>query len=205
MNPGFYDQDYYERGLETGKSAYQNYRWIPELTIPLAMTIVDYLGINRGDSVLDFGCGKGYLVKALRLLYRDAWGVDCSSYALSTADANLARHLSPNIDTKRYFDFVIAKDVFEHIETEELSRILLNLRFGKMLVVVPLGDYGKYEALYNNLDPSHVICENKDWWFGFFYTLGFHVLSACYRVDGIKDSYYDQYPKAHGFFVLEEK
>ncbi len=48
----FYDRDYYERGLASGKSNYDNYRWIPELTFPMAMTIIDVLGIRRGDRVL---------------------------------------------------------------------------------------------------------------------------------------------------------
>lgn len=69
-----YDREYFEYGVETGKSNYQNYRWIPELTIPMAMTIIDLLGIKPNESVLDYGCAKGYLVKALRMLHRNAWG-----------------------------------------------------------------------------------------------------------------------------------
>ena len=47
MNSSFYDREYYEEGLESGKSAYQQYRWVPELTIPLAMTLIDYLQIKK--------------------------------------------------------------------------------------------------------------------------------------------------------------
>ena len=71
-----YNESYFERGLESGLSLYQNYRWIPELTIPMAMTIIDFLGIKRHQTILDFGCAKGFLVKAFRLLYRSAYGVD---------------------------------------------------------------------------------------------------------------------------------
>ena len=34
-----YDKDYYENGVAKGISGYENYRWIPELTYPMAYTI----------------------------------------------------------------------------------------------------------------------------------------------------------------------
>ena len=81
-----YDADYFERGIETGKSRYQSYRWMPEATTAMAMAIIDELGIKPFDRVLDFGCAKGYLVRALRILHRQAWGVDISEYAISKVD-----------------------------------------------------------------------------------------------------------------------
>ena len=85
-----YDEDYFENGIKTGKSCYENYRWLPELTIPMAMTIIDLLKIQRFETVLDFGCAKGYLVKAFKLLYRNAFGVDASPYAIANCDSEVA-------------------------------------------------------------------------------------------------------------------
>ena len=65
-----YDKDYYECGIESGKSLYNNYRWMPELTIPFCSRIVEHLKISTEQKVLDFGCAKGYSVKAMRLLGR---------------------------------------------------------------------------------------------------------------------------------------
>ena len=71
-----YDEDYFERGIESGKSLYTNYRWIPELTIPMCSFLNEQLGIGQSENVLDFGCAKGFIVKAMRLLGRNAYGVD---------------------------------------------------------------------------------------------------------------------------------
>ena len=80
-----YDEDYFERGVETGKSLYSNYRWIPELTIPICAELIMQLKIGPEDTILDFGCAKGFIVKALRLLHREAYGVDISEYAIKQA------------------------------------------------------------------------------------------------------------------------
>jgi len=207
----FYDQDYFERGIETDKSCYQNYRWIPELTIPMAMTIIDYLDIKAGQRILDFGCAKGYLVKAFRWLRREAWGVDISSYALCNCDFEVKDFcMTPKNylnRTKNCVDIVIAKDVFEHILLSDLSNIINDLiAIGDLIfAVIPLGDSGLYRAPANNLDQSHITCLNEKEWKSFFRNCNLRVENFTFRVDGIKDSYYDRYPTAHGFFTLKRR
>lgn len=204
----FYDRDYYERGPASGKSNYDNYRWIPELTFPMAMTIIDVLGIRRGDRVLDYGCAKGFLVKAMRLLYREAWGLDISNYALENADPEIKKYCfhPAKIDNgfPKSFDFIVAKDVLEHIHMGELPGTLLLLRHRAptMFVLVPLGENGVYRAHANNLDKSHAVCENEFWWSRLFETCGWDVKSIQFKIPGIKEAYDDQ-PGSHGFFVLD--
>lgn len=207
MNGDFYNQDYFERGLETGKSCYQNYRWMPELTIPMAMAIVDHLLLLKEHSILDFGCAKGYLVKALRLLNRKAWGVDISRYAISQVPSDVACYCKLievcGNDFPKHFDWCIAKDVFEHIDEGILDNVLTNIPARKMFAVIPLGDERGYFAKANNLDCSHVLCKDAEWWIHRFYDNKWFCSSWSYRVEGIKDSYKDQ-ERAHGFFTLEK-
>lgn len=77
-----FNEDYFERGVETGVSAYKNYRWLPHYSLPAANSIKKIYG---EVTFLDFGCAKGYLVKALRLLGLDAYGYDVSKYAVENA------------------------------------------------------------------------------------------------------------------------
>ena len=60
-----YDADYFLRGKETGKSLYENYRWLPDLTTPMVCSIISHLGIRSGDTILDFGCA------ALNVVYEN--------------------------------------------------------------------------------------------------------------------------------------
>lgn len=206
VEQSFFGEDYFQRGIETGKSCYQNYRWIPELTIPMAMTFVDFLDIGRKDQVLDFGCSRGYLVKALRWLNRQAWGEDISEYAIANADDEVKQFVSLSKNaTERDYSLTIAKDVFEHIEPDNLSVILHRFNSKHLFAVVPLGDNGKYRAEANNCDKSHVVCEDEGWWTEFLFQNGWILKDFRFRLDGCKDSYYVENPKAHGFFLLRRK
>jgi len=201
MGSESFDADYFERGIITKKSCYENYRWIPELTIPMAMTIVDYLRIKRTDTVLDYGCAKGFLIKALRWLNRDAWGYDISEYAIKNSDPEIRNYVSTEMWDDE-FSFCIAKDVFEHINEDTLARVIEGLlkNIQVMFVVVPLGENGRYRAENNNMDHTHVICENEDWWLTFLKRFRRDV-SCRLRIPGIKDSY-KNIRMSHGFFTL---
>jgi len=205
--PKMFNADYFERGLETGLSCYQNYRWMPELTVPMAMTLIDHLHIPRGAKILDFGCAKGYLVKALRLLYRDAWGLDVSSYAIHNCDPAVGDYCV--IPRKKHrlpfpFDFCVAKDVLEHINEDELENQVRSIVAETIFAVIPLGENESYRAPVNDLDVTHVICKPEEWWIGLFNKCGRRVVDFNFRIEGIKDSYYDNHPNAHGFFTLQD-
>lgn len=205
----FFDHDYYESGIETGKSNYQNYRWIPELTIPMAMTIVDHLEIKPEQTILDWGCAKGYLVKAFRWLNRKAWGVDISRYAIGQCDpevqevCNRIDYIFDLSDLSNFpvkFDFCIAKDVFEHMQKHILEETLNNLTVSKLFVIVPFGKNGKYFSPPNNMDKSHLICEDLTWWLKFFTDNKWNITEFVTHLKGIKD----HHPlHSHGFFTME--
>jgi len=209
-----YDKDYFERGPETGKSTYKNYTWMPEFTIPMAMTIIDYLSIERGAKVLDYGCAKGYLVKAFRMLYRDAWGVDVSKYAIDNIDMGSKPYCFQKINNLLLgsgvhkfpgsFDFCVAKDVFEHIPEPDLKSTLEWINSKYLFVIVPLGNGKKYNAPLNDLDTTHIHKWSLDTWEEFIAGEGWDCLNKKFKVDGIKESYYDTYPRGHGFLTFKK-
>jgi len=185
----------------------------------MAMTMIDLLGIKRGQTVLDYGCAFGFLVKALRLLGRDAWGVDISLYASNNTDPMVSDHcflkrrnylhtenkswIIKRSDTFFHSDFCIAKDVFEHIPYSEIVEVFEWINADMMFAIIPLGENDKYRAPANNLDVTHKICRDETWWINFMEENGWKLQDFTFKVQGIKDSYYEKYPKAHGFFTLK--
>jgi len=205
MNSNIYDRDYYERGVQTGKSCYMNYTWMPELTIPMTMAMIDYMYIEREDSVLDYGCAKGYGVKALRMLGREGFGYDISEYAVENAPAEINNWVTNDMGVinKYTFDHCIAKDVFEHISVDELELFLFDIAVdGSMLVIVPLGDNGVYRVPAYALDVTHINAEDETWWTKLFERTDWKIKDFQYLIPGIKDNW-NSYLKGNGFFLLE--
>ena len=206
-----YDENYYENGKKLGISGYDHYRWLPELTIPMCHEMVIQLGIHKDDTILDFGCAKGYLVKGFRCLNLAAFGVDISEYAISQSPADTKpfltilkpdQNLNHVFSTK--FDWIIAKDVLEHIRYEDLQPLLKSLRRigNRLFAICPLGADKKYVILEYEQDSTHIIRENLDWWKTQFREAGFAIIKAQYKMPNIKTNW-AHHELGNGFFLLE--
>ncbi len=206
-----YDEDYYERGVETGKSCYSNYRWLPELTIPMAMVLIDTLGIRPGQRVLDFGCAKGFVTRALRMLHRNAHGIDISAYAISQATEDIRPHVTlvDDLDafaSKRRFDHAIAKDVLEHVPYEAIEDTVRNLAqmSDSLLVVVPVGQStprgNRYVIEAYERDVTHVIREEPRWWLQLLERY-YGDVNWRYHIEGLKDNWMKVDPHGNAAFI----
>ena len=74
-----FTKDYYEDGVRKHISGYENYKWMPTRSIPEALDIQNNFEF---DTCVDYGCAKGFLVHALRILGSKAYGEDISEYAI---------------------------------------------------------------------------------------------------------------------------
>jgi SAM-dependent methyltransferase len=203
-----YDEEYYERGLSMGKSGYNNYRWLSKMTIEFASNIIKELGLKKGDVVLDYGCAKGFLVKALRRLKIEAYGCDISSYAIENADSEIREYcklIKNNIPFDKKFCWVISKDVFEHLEEYELEGILREIKkiSNNLFVIVPLGENNKFIIPSYDVDITHKLAKSEHWWYKKFIDSGWKVDRFSYLVKGMKENWRG-YKKGNGFFHLSQ-
>lgn len=205
-----YDKDYYENGTTLGISGYKNYHWMPELTLPMVHEFITQLGIKKEDRIIDFGCAKGYVVKAFRLYHHEAFGVDLSDYALSQADTNTKEFLRASLDALitdfpscTNADWIIAKDVLEHIAYSELPNLLKKIKSvaKNLFVVVPLGNGKKYNIEDYEYDTTHIIREDLNWWSALFNEAGFKIKKASHKMPHIKENW-QHYHDGNGFFIL---
>jgi len=208
-----FTEDYFERGRVKGISGYMNYSWMPEQTLRMAHYMITDLPISRQQKVLDFGCAKGYLVKALNLLDVDCDGVDISQYAIENVDTEI-KHKCWHIDTvispkalKRHYEWMVAKDVFEHIEEDALRDILERLKKNveRIFAIVPLAKDDKSNEFvvpdYHN-DVTHITIEDFDWWCGFLADCGWTIEKSSYKFSGMKENWTDVWARGNGFFVI---
>ena len=198
-----YDADYFLHGPATGKSLYEDYRWLPNLTIPMVQKIVEFLEIKEFDTVLDYGCARGYVVKAFRELGFDCRGVDASHWAIENCDPDVRHFVRCAAQVYENFDWIIAKDVLEHIPMDNIGIVIENLagrsRKG-FFVIVPLSDLDNtpYVVPDYEKDVTHKIRLSLASWSCLIRVhSGFDVVTR-YRVEGIKDNY-SRYPTGNGF------
>jgi cyclopropane fatty-acyl-phospholipid synthase-like methyltransferase len=212
IDPAFYNADYFERGVQTGISGYQNYSWMPELTLKMAHYMVMLLPMADEETVLDYGCAKGFLVKALRTLDIDADGVDVSPDALGPVApevrpyCHLVGHSGDPDVFRRDYDWMVSKDVFEHMTESELDLLLANARqrIKRIFAVVPLGrpDGSGFVIPEYDRDATHVTVRPADWWKQIFARNGWRTARFSKSFKGVKDSWTSAHPDGNGFFVL---
>jgi cyclopropane fatty-acyl-phospholipid synthase-like methyltransferase len=203
-----YDKAYFEYGVQSGKSGYQNYSWMPELTIRMAHYLCKDLHIDRTAKVLDYGCAKGYLVKALRLLDINAYGVDISEYAIRKSDSDIEEFLTLIADTDdqaiyKNYSHVIAKDVFEHMNESQIRCVLENwaAQGSKVFFAVPIAsvDDGNFVIPQMHNDITHITIKSKEWWEDLVIQSGYDLQFSNYRMHGLKDNWFTNYPKGNVF------
>jgi len=178
-----FDLEYFEQGPMTGKSLYTNYRWLPELTLPMCHHLITYFGISADARILDFGCAKGYVVQGFRMFGYEAFGVDVSEYAISQAPKEVngyVKKIEPFESLEGTFDWIICKDILEHLPYDKIDEQLQIFAqalqgIGGLIVMVPLGDGKKYYIDAYEQDATHIIRENLHWWTEVLNKNGFNV------------------------------
>lgn len=197
-----YDSDYYLRGKDTGKSLYEDYRWLPNLTVPMACRIIAHCGIQPDHHILDFGAARGYTVKAMRDLGYRAFGVDASKWAVDNCHPDVVDYMQHNDTIPTSFDWIIAKDVLEHVPevADTIDNMMFHAAIG-VFAVVPLSitDGGPYNVGDYEKDVTHVHRLTLATWARMFTRHGWSVTLA-YRVPGVKDNY-SEYERGNGFLT----
>jgi len=200
-----FGEDYFLRGPETGLSNFKDYRWLPDLTLPMAAVVKRIMGIKDGDSLLDFGAGRGYFVKAMRMLSVKARGYDISEWAVQNCDETVKDVMTNELQVfPNSTDFLWSKDVLEHIESDELSRVLPSLLASvrkKALFIVPLAesDGGKYLNPLDEKDATHVQRRTLLSWINLIQSAAPEmIISGSYRMPTLKASS-EHYPHSTGF------
>lgn len=210
-----YDEDYFERGPITGKSCYTNYHWMPELSIRMAYFMIRDLPIEVGSKILDFGCAKGYLTKAFRCLDFDTYGVDISDYAISNVDKDMEMYCKLIKDVSeikelfeiKKFDWIISKDVFEHIPEKQLPVTLKELSSitKKMFLVIPLGKddtSGKFLVPAYDQDITHCTAKTDNWWRDIFQKNNYSIEQVSFNFRYCKENWTSLWPMSNVFYVL---
>ena len=195
-----FTRDYYDDGIRKHISGYENYQWMPTRSIPEALDIINQFDF---DTCVDYGCAKGFLVHALRILRRNAFGEDISEYAISHCHPEVKPYLSAPNDN--VYDLLICKDVLEHVYEGDIPGVLQNFRrkSNQFFFTIPLGDNDRFRIREYEVDITHVTKKDEEWWISMFEQEGLRLKEFSYSLGSIKKKWVEEFPYGNGFFILE--
>jgi SAM-dependent methyltransferase len=113
------------------KYGYGGYNYLPRFWQPVIPTFREYFGLSAESSVLDVGCGKGFMMHDLAALIPGITvkGIDISGYAIENAIEDMRPHVSaanamelPYPDSS--FDVVISINTVHNLEREQCGKAL---------------------------------------------------------------------------------
>lgn len=113
------------------KYGYGGFNYHPRFWQPVIPTLKEHFGLASGSSVLDVGCGKGFMLHDMALLIPGiaVKGIDISGYAIENAIEDMRPHVRV-ADAKelpfpdKSFDVVISINTIHNLEREECTKAL---------------------------------------------------------------------------------
>jgi len=110
---------------------YGGFSYMPRFWQPVIPTFRDYWLLSAASSVLDVGCGKGFMLHDLAELIPGITvkGVDISQYAIENAIEDMKPHVQVANATHlpfpdKSFDVVISINTIHNLEREECAKAL---------------------------------------------------------------------------------
>ena len=165
------------------RHGYGGFNYAPRFWQPVVPTFQDYFHLKAGDSILDVGCAKGFmlfdfvsLIPGLKVR-----GVDVSEYAIENAKPEVRPHLSVANATElpfpdKSFDVVISINTIHNLEKNDLAKALREIqrvqRRGAFITVDAYRTPQEKERMYHwNLTAKTIM--SVDEWVHFFKEVGY--------------------------------
>ncbi len=141
----YYDNDYFTWQKKAGEYGAKQDIWMYKNFI------------KNSDTVLDFGCGGGYILE--RLPGNQKYGIDINPVAREIAQQKgiTVFEKLDNLPSQKKFDVIISHHTLEHVQNP--ARILKQLKIylkknGTLICVVPIDDW-RNQKKYTTKDINH--------------------------------------------------
>jgi SAM-dependent methyltransferase len=158
-----FGKDYWDGDRKYGYGGYKyDERWAV-----VAQKLITTYHLNKNSSILDVGCGKGFLLYELKKIIPEIKiaGIDISTYALENSKEEVKSHLKQGAATKldfpdKTFDLVISVTTLHNLYLFDLAQALKEIQRvtrGDAYVVV---ESYRNEAEKSNLLNWQLTCES---------------------------------------------
>ena len=159
-----YEFDYWDGNRRFG---YGGYKYMPGRWKVVAETLIKNYGLTNSSSVLDVGCGKGFLLYEMKLLLPDlrVVGFDTSKHGIANAKEEISKNLFIHRAQEKYpfkdgeFDLVISLGCLHNLRIFELETALKEIERVGNNGYIMLESYRTEQELFN-LECWALTCES---------------------------------------------
>ncbi|WP_320172155.1 class I SAM-dependent methyltransferase [Maridesulfovibrio sp.] len=147
-----YEFDYWDGDRRFG---YGGYSYRPGYWKPMAEGLIRQYGLQKGDRILDVGCGKAYLLYELFLLGMDVCGFDISKHGLGDAKEEIRDRLfyhraeNPFPFEDHEFDLVISVNSLHNLRVFDLKKALREMERVAANKYMCVESYRNEQELFN--------------------------------------------------------
>ncbi len=166
-----FGKDFFDGDRSCG---YGGFHYHPRFWEPVVPTFQAHWNIQAGDSVLDVGCAKGFMLHDFKRLIHgvNVAGVDVSSYAIENAMEDVKPFLRVASAVKlpfpdNSFDFVISITTLHNLDGDDLVSALKEVervsRKGSFITVDAYRDEDEKERMYAWNLTAKTILHTEEW------------------------------------------
>lgn len=190
-----FEKEYF---VNSNTSNYRDYR--KKKFDKQAEDLIHRVGLAEHHVIIDYGCATGGLLNSLKERgFAFLIGTDVSDWAINYGqkkypNLNL-QHYNRNLLTWKKKEWIIMLDVLEHMENDELRRVLNLLEkyppLKGIIVRIPISakEGQDYVLEVSRNDKTHVQCHCKRWWIKMFEQIGYEFeplnLRAIFDSEGV--------------------
>jgi SAM-dependent methyltransferase len=166
-----YAMDYWDGDRRYG---YGGYKYMEGRWKPFAEKLIQRYKLSNNSSLLDLGCGKGYLLYEIQKILPgiELYGVDISKYALENIHpqlkmkGDLKSAADPLPFTENQFDLVISVNTLHNLKLQDFEKAIANMmKYGKNQYLVVEGFRDSQEQF--NLEcwalTANLLLSREDW------------------------------------------
>lgn len=144
----------------------------------LALDLIKTLNLDNSNTIIDYGCATGLLIKELKKYGVKCYGTDISNWAIEFGrtmyglNYELFDYLHHLLDIPT--DFIFLLDVLEHCELDDINDILDKIRYNMKckgtVIRIPVSKKEGEDFFYDisKVDRSHIQIHTKQWWLKLF-------------------------------------
>jgi len=149
-----FEKEYWDGDRKYG---YGGYKYILGRWKPVAEKLIKNYNLDNNSTILDVGCGKGFLLYEMKLLLPNLkiYGFDVSKHGLQEAKKEISKNLfihraqDPYPYKDKQFDLVISLGCLHNLEIFELKKAIEEIeRVGKQSYIM-VESYRNSKELFN--------------------------------------------------------